>query len=718
MAALSRPPTVPHAANIDAWDELAGLRPRLRPELVDARHVYRGRVWHVLHDPLSGRSHRMPLMVHRLVALLDGRRSLGDAWQALSEQLGEDAPTRSEAAEVLVQLTAAGLLASGARATAAPRLAATGWRRALANPLAVRIGLFDPDRLLDALAPFARHLFTRAGGIAWLILVAAGLAVAVSHWTGLTAHWSTVTPAPGTLALVAIAYVAMKILHELAHGLATKIWGGEVHEIGIQLLVLIPLPYVDASSSTGFAQKHRRIGVCAAGIAAELALAAAAVIVWSQCEPGALRDIALNVALVGGVSTLLFNGNPLLRFDGYHVLVEVIEIPNLGQRSIRYLRHLLERHLFGVQGSRSPVSAPGELPWLAAYGIVAGAYRWVIAVAIVWFVASVYPVVGLVLAAWASASLLGTPIVRAARYLAKGPSLAGRRVRATTCTLALCGTVWAVLFALPAPYASRAEGVVWPPDDAHVRTETRGFLAEVLVQPGQIVVRGEPLLRLHESDLATEIRVLEARRAELEAELAIEAFGDRVRAASVRDAIAALNAEVAVARKREARMLVSSPTDGVFVPLGPRDPVGRYLRQGERIGLVVEQGRTVVRTVVSQDVAGLISARPGQVAVRFADGVAEVVEATIRSEVPAARRTLPSGVLGTTGGGVVAVDPTDERGLRTLALVFELVLEVSAPPQLATLGQRVHLRFDHGSAPLADQWWRQIRHAFLGKFGV
>src|SRR5262249_14668481 len=152
-------------------------------------------------------------------------------------------------------------------------------------------------------------------------------------------------------------------------------WGGEVHELGIMLLILVPVPYVDASSSSAFREKWRRAVVGGAGIMVEAALASAAIIVWISVEPGLVRAVAFNVALIAGVSTLFFNGNPLLRFDGYYMLCDLIEIPNLGTRANKYFFYLIERYVLRLSDAKSPVSARGEEFWFFFYAVASYIYR-------------------------------------------------------------------------------------------------------------------------------------------------------------------------------------------------------------------------------------------------------------------------------------------------------------------------------------------------------
>ena len=194
--------------------------------------------------------------------------------------------------------------------------------------------------------------------------------------------------------LLWITFPFVKALHELGHGFAVKRWGGEVHEMGIMFLVFMPVPYVDASAASAFQSKYQRMVVGSAGMLVEVFIAALAMFVWLNVEPGMIRAVAFNVMLIAGVSTVLFNGNPLLRFDGYYVLMDWLEIPNLGSRANQYIGYLIQRYPFGIRNAQSPVSARGERGWFVFYSIASFCYRMFIFATIIWFVAGEFFVVG------------------------------------------------------------------------------------------------------------------------------------------------------------------------------------------------------------------------------------------------------------------------------------------------------------------------------------
>ncbi len=705
------------------WHRVAELTPRLRPHAEIHRHVYRGQPWYVLDDPAAGRLHRFTPAANLIIGLMDGKRTVAALWNTACERLGDDAPTQDQVIELLTRLHRADLLQSQARPDAeeAGRRHERGARARVAqrmkNPLALRIPLLDPDRLLDRMRPLARLLFNRVAGAAWLALVLAGLAVAGGNAGELATHAATRAFTGHNLLLLLLVFPCVKLLHELGHGLAVKRWEGPVREAGVMLLVLAPLPYVDASGSAAFSDKWRRITVAAAGIAVELALAAVAAFVWAGAAPGLVRDVAFDVMLIGGVSTLLFNGNPLLRFDGYYILADLLEIPNLAQRARRYLGYLVLRHLFRARSAQSPVTAPGEAVWFVAYGIAAALYRILIAVTIIAFVAGRFFILGIVLAAIAAVQMLLAPLLKQIHFLARSPLLAGRRAWA----LALTGTgvvAAAALLALaPAPLVTRAEGVVWLPEDAQVRAGAQGFVRATHARPGDRVRRGQVLFELEDPLREAQRKVLEARLAELQVERAVNAFHDRVKAGIIDDQIREVRAELERESELAGRLVVRSPADGHLVWPGGEDPVGRYVRQGDELAVVLDREGLSVRAVVEQPDIALVRERLESVQVRFADRVDRTLAARLVREVPAAHYMLPSRVLGTDGGGRIPVEPSDARGLKVTRKVFQVELELPGAP-LADVGQRVHVRFGHGAEPLAWQWGRRLEQVFLRGLGV
>jgi putative peptide zinc metalloprotease protein len=425
-----------------SWYRVADLKLRLRSHAQIHRQQFRGEVWYVLQDHQTGRFHRLSPSSNLFVSLMDGKRSLGEIWDLVGRRAGDDPPTQDEAIQLLAQLHGSDLL-QGAMPPDFQELGERSAKQArsevinkLRNPMSLRLPLFDPNAFLDATMPLVRPLFTIYGFLAWLALVVTGRLLSASN-----------------IAMIVLIYPLVKTIHEAGHAYATKAFGGVVHEVGIMLLVLMPAPYVDATASTGFREKWRRMLVSGAGIMVEFALAAIAMIFWANAEPGLARAVAFNVMLIGGVSTIFFNGNPLLRFDAYYILADLIEIPNLGNRANKYFWYLVQRYLLGVDNVENPASARGERKWLFGYAVLAFLYRVVLSLTIAMLVASKLFFIGVLLALLTLFNTFIQPLFKGAKYLLTSPKLDSRRGRALAVTGALTAAVLGLLLLTPLPWA-------------------------------------------------------------------------------------------------------------------------------------------------------------------------------------------------------------------------------------------------------------------------
>lgn len=707
-----------------SWYRVASLKPRIRAHALIHRHAYRDKVWFVLQDHAAGRSHRFSPAAHHFVGLMDGERTVQQLWEATSARLGDAAPTQEEVIRLLGQLHSADALLCDVPPDGMEvfrrhqRHERMKWRQRLWTPLALRFPLIDPDRFLERTLPYVRPLFGWFGLLLWLSVVGTGVVLAATHWTDLTKDVVDRILAPQNLVLLWLVYPVVKALHELGHAYATKKWGGEVHEIGIMLLVLTPVPYVDASAAWGFRDKRKRMVVGAAGILTELFLGALALFVWLSVEPGAVRSVAYNVMLISGISTLLFNGNPLLRFDGYYVLADAIEIPNLGTRSNKFLGYLFQRYVCSVKDADNPAESPGERAWMVVYGIAAFLYRIFIMFVIITFIAGKFFVIGVLLAIWAIATQIVTPIGKSISFLATSPGLRRQRGRVVGTSVLVVLAVLGLIFVVPAPSWTRAEGVIWVPEEAQVRAGTEGFVERLLAPVDSNVVLGQPLIEARDPFLLTRVALLQAQLRELSAQYDALVREDRVQAAMVREEMASVEANLERAREREAELILRSPANGRFIAPNAVDLPGRYVTKGQLVAYVVEPKELTARVAVGQDDIAQVRQRTRGVEVMLAGWDARPLPAHIRREVPGASRQLPTAALGTAGGGNFAVDPRDSEGVTALGRVFQLELALPSEVRSSYLGARVFVRFDLGYEPVGFQIYRAFRQLLLRQFDV
>lgn len=650
------------------WAPIAELSPQLRRHIRVYPQTYRGERWYVLRDLSNGRHLRFNSAAYQFIGQLDGDITVQEIWDRMTETAAEPL-TQEEVAQILSQLFATDALRSGLPGDAKEFLNRYQHDRhmrrvrALVNPLSIRIRLLDPDRILNRALHWVRPLFSRAGVILWILVVGFASLLALINFSALSAAVNQDILAPSNVLLMGFVYVAIKTVHEFAHAFAVKVWGGEVHEMGITILVMVPIPYMDASAAWGFREKYKRVLVGAVGILVELFLAAIALFIWLAVEPGLVKDAAFNAVLIGSISTLLFNANPLLRFDGYYVLQDLIEIPNLYTRASRYQLYWVQRYLFGLEQVRSPVTAAGEAVWFTLYGMAAFCYRLILLVVIVLFLVEEYLFIGVALACWSVINQLIVPGVRGFRYLLTGPQLAGRRMRAAGISALLIGGLCAGLVLLPVPLSTRAEGVVWIDDQAQIYSGAEGFVSQVLVESGTPVEPGMPVVQLHAPTLSMRINKLEARRRELETRGAAEYLQQRVQSGITKEELAAVNAELRLLREQASELVVHAEVSGTLVLPDERRLAGRYLRQGDLIGYVISPERLIVRVVVPQSDIGRLRQQVDRVEVRLAERPSHTLSAQILREIPGGSTSLPSRALGAAGGGEIAVRLGNDQDL-------------------------------------------------------
>lgn len=708
------------------WWRVAALKPRLRGHVHVHRHVYRGRTWYVVEDRVAAKHYRFNVSAYRVIDLFDGRRSLQEIWERLGEHISEDTPTQEEIVQLLGQLNGADLL----QFDAAPDVAELAERRSkerrkrflgrFLNPMSIRIPLLDPDRLLVWLARALQPLLGWRGVLLWLAVVLPALVLAPSHWPDLTRNFSEQLLAADNLLLMALVFPLLKACHELGHGLALKRRGSEVHEMGVMLLVFFPVPYVDASGAAAYADKGARMLVGAAGMLTELFIAALAFYAWLLLEPGLARSLAYNVVVIGSITTVLFNANPLLRFDGYYVLMDAIEVPNLGQRANRFWLRLIEERVFGVPPSRRAEEAdlPAERRWFCFYAPAALVYRLSVSLGIALFIATEYFFFGVAMAVWTLASSIAWPLAKGLAALWREPRFRARagRVRAVLAGTAVLGFL--ALFVVPMPHHTHADGVVSLPEDALLRAGANGFASRLAAQPGDRIAQGQVLLESIDPELRTRVAEQEAKLEEAQSRVDAAWGTQPARAGQLQDALQREAAALARVQDEAEQLTLRARSHGALVSASWQDLPLRYVKKGEVLGYLVGEHVPVVRVVVPQDHVDPVRLATRGVEVKLPQSVATTLDARLLRQVPKAGKELPSAALGLQGGGDIALDPQDDTGVTALQSVFEFEVQLPRGTPLRYLGSRAWVRFEHPPEPVGRRWLRSLRRLFLSHFGV
>ena len=701
------------------WYRVARVRPLLSPQVRVQRQHWRDQRWYVLSDEASGRHHRINEAAYQFVGRCDGERSVHEVWAALLEQVPEQAPTQDEVLQLLAQLGELGLMQTDLPGDTQAQAQGHAQRqrarkRAMLNPFSFRLPLFDPHALLKRHDRLAKALFSPLAAALWLLGVAGAALLAALEAPALASHSAQAFSGTRSLLLVWLCYPLLKTVHEAAHALAVQRYGGEVHEAGLGLMFLVPAPYVDASAASAMTQRVNRAVVGAAGVAAELAVAAAGLLLWWLTQPGWVHDAGFVLAAIGLGSTLLFNGNPLLRFDAYYVLCDLFELPNLASRSAGWWGAQLSRRLLGAR-TEVPAHAHSERKWLVAYAPLSLAWRVGLSVAVVLWLGGQWLLVGVAALAYVLFTVLLKPLSSWARQAldAAQPGREQARVRARL------GTALAVLalllFVLPLPFSTVAPAVVWLPEKALARPEVEGFVAELPLPDGAQVKVGDLLVRLVNPELVSAREQLASRLEGLKVEHYQVLMRDPNAAQNLALDLERTQAELLRAQTRLAQLDVRAQTHGTLVMPRQADWQGAFVRQGQTLGHVLGAENLRVRAAVAQADAHLIRQRVHAAQVRLADAPAHSFAATLTSDTPAATRDLPSAALADVGGGPYASDPTEKNGTKSLEPVFLFDLNLGANAALH-VGARAWVRFEHGHEALAVQGYRRAAQLFLQHF--
>lgn len=710
----------------DAWHRVARVRMQLRSSVRAHRQRFRGEDWVVLRDTMSSDHFRIGADAYRFVSRLDGLRTVDEVWTQCIDTDPQGTLTQEEVVQLLGQLHLSNLLQldqADAASSLFERYRKRRKRERLAfwmGILSIKIPLIDPDRALERLKPLIRALISPGGALAYILLLLVGAKALIDQSDRLFAQGQGVL-SPGNLVLLYLGMVLAKTVHEFGHAVVCKRYGGEVHKMGVMLLIFAPLPYMDATASWGFRSRADRLMVGASGVLSELAVAAVAALVWANTAPGAVNALAYNVMFVASVSTVLFNLNPLLRFDGYHMLVDALDIPNLYQRSRDQMKYLAERHLLGLPHAKPAARNRTEAWLLPAYGATSVVYWLVLLTGIVFFVAKQYLDLGKLLALFVVVTSVVVPLVKLAHYLATSPRLQTQRGSALTRLGAATGVLMLALGAVPLPDRVRVDGVLQARAHRDLFIDAPGQVVEVMTAPGQWVQAGQPLARLANPDLDFEIASLTDQLQQLQAQELQALSGTTANLEPIRRQQQAVQEQLEARQTLRRGLLVTAPIEGRWSSPEIEGGQGQWLARGARLGAIVDERQWRFVAVLPQVATHVFQGGAANAEVRLRGREEVNLPAKTVAVLPFEQGLLPSPALGISGGGEIAVDPQDPRGLTATEPFFRVQadLPVQALGDDALLhGHRGVMRLTLPDAPLLGQWSRGVRQFLQREFRV
>jgi putative peptide zinc metalloprotease protein len=709
----------------ESWYRIANQRVSLHPAVRIRRQNFRGERWYVIEHPYNNQFFRIRPAAYAFIARLQPDRTVEEVWNECLERFPDDAPGQAAVIQLLSQLYFANLLQYQGANDGGELFERYRQRRQrelrmrIRNVMFMRIPLLDPDRFLVKTLPLVGKLISPLGALIWFLTIGWALKVGADNYPLLIEQGQAVL-APDNLLLLYVGMAFVKTLHEFGHAYFCRKFGGEMHVMGLMLMIFTPVPYMDATASWGFRSRWKRLLVGGAGMIVELFVAALATFVWANTAPGALHSLAYNIMFVASVSTLVFNINPLLRFDGYYMLSDLLDIPNLAQRSGQQLKYFCERYLFGIKKAENPSERARDAAWFTLFGIGSGIYRIVVFGGILLLLADRLLIVGIIMAVICAIAWVLVPLSQFIKYLAASPRLERQRPRAIAVTAVLAAGLLLFLNVLPLPNHFRAPGVVMASERTQVVNNAAGYVAELITKPGANVSAGQPLMRLENPELKMERKSLQAREAELQARL-LQARNDDI--ASLKPLVSLLEALTNRIQKLdadEAGLTIRAQHSGIWVAPGIEDYTGRWLPRGTPVGLLVNPAKfEFSATVLQADVDALYGRRIPAAEVRLYGEAGDVIAVQRWKILAGGRQMLPSPALGWAAGGEVPVAMDDGEGRKATEPFFEVQAEIPEGTAVSLLhGRTGKIRFDLEPEPILPRIVRRVQQLLQKRYGI
>lgn len=716
-----------------------------RNDLVVAVNDFQGVLYWVIKDPVGLKYHRLQAEQYQVLKLLDAERSLEQIRDELQKQFPTLHLTLSDVQNLITDLHKKGLVRGERRGQGASLLKQHKKERAqrlmklFKNLLYLRLPGWDPETTLTWMYPYFRWMFHP-------VTVAFCMMFVVSSWLLLGTQFETFRGRlpefqqffgwPNLIYLWVTMGIA-KIIHEFGHGLSCKHFGGECHEMGVMLLVFSPCLYCDVSDSWLLKNKWHRIMIAAAGMYIEIILSAIAVYVWWNTRPGMLHHLALNTFFVTTITTVIFNANPLMRFDGYYMMSDFLEIPNLRPKADKLLRESFAWYCLGIESRPDPFMPETGRAWFVIYAISAWLYRWVILFGITMFLYTVLKPyglqsIGIALAVVSIAGILTGMVTNTYKIIA-APRIEPLSYPKVTATLLILTALIAGGLAIPIPWHLESAFLVEPLDAQAVYNNTPGQLAEFLVKPGEDVVEGQLLARLTNPELDDERRLLLNQIKVQEREIDLQKALDDLKQLQVaEEKMLSLNEKLESLENRIRDLEVVAPISGIVVappktPKPDREQIEQALGQwygsplddknkgaffAERTHLLSIAPRSEMEAILLVDQGDRNDlTEETSVELKFEHLPARTYHSQIADISERHVEFAPEPLTQKMGGDVATV--TDQQGRERLtSIAYQATVELPDDPELMVPGLRGHARFLVDERTAGEWLWRYFRRTF------
>lgn len=642
--------------------EFISSTPEIRRDLFFRFDAFQGRNCCIIEDPITSQFFRVGIAEYNFIKKLNGKNSIGQALAQISEVSGLQSIDEHEAFQ-LVNWLMENQLIQTERSSAADILTTKKedtHRKKLhtkLNPLFIRIPLFNPDSGLEFLKPIINFFFSKFFFLLWLLVISQAIVLAYNHWNQISVT-SIQAILPNNWAWIFTTWFMLKLVHECFHAFACKKFGASVPEAGLTLILLAPMGYVDATSSWRLTSKWQRIVVAGAGMYIELFLAAVSLFIWLRTGPGFVNSFAYNTMITGSVVTIFFNANPLMRFDGYYIFSDILEIPNLYSQGQHRIFLYARKFLIGIQNIELPSLLDKEELIITIYGFCALFWRILVVLSLTITSAFILKGFGIILTLLATISWAWIPLYKFIKYLHSGNEHELPRPKQYCTRFAIILAIITLVALLPYSPAFTASAVVFNPEANVVRAECPGFIDEIFLQKENSVTEHETLMLLRNEDETTNLTNLkyDLQESQIKAEEHLSE-NETAKYQSELGKIESLKKQIAQAQKYIDTLTIKSPISGYGIPDPHEWKLGYYVDSGISLFTVLPIKTTEATLVINQLDAKEFQDRIGKTVLLKLKGVTTPIEGIIKRIVPQATINLPHPALSAVNGGPLPVLP-------------------------------------------------------------
>jgi len=709
----------------NSWHIVSGLKVSLLTNVTVQKQHYRGEEWYILKDSFNNKFFRIKPEAYKFIVKLNPETTVEESWEDYLSKYPLISPTQDEVVKLLSQLHLNNLLFFKNRVQSEEVFRRYKEQKGklikskIMSFLFIKIPLLNPNSFLDFIHPLTKAIFSRFGFLIWLGMIIYAIKIVIDNNTLVLVQAQGML-SPHNLVYLYITLFILKILHEFGHAMICKKFGGPVHTLGLMFLIFTPLPFVDVSSSWGFRSRWQRVLVGSAGMLVELFIASIATVIWINTGDGFIHALSFNVMIIGSISSLVFNINPLLKLDAYYMLSDILEIPNLSKRANQQFFYFFKKNIFNISYIISPANSLKELFWLNSYAVLSYLYRLLVSLTIMLFVADQIFILGVIMGSISLFLWFVKPLYTLFTYLLNSPELNQNRAKAIVISSAFISSILISFMFLPFPNSIRASGVLYANGFSSVYAPSEGDLEEVYIHNGQKIKSGDLIAKLVNEEMEIELETL---RVKLKKSLSLElkAQEDISSLQPLKKRVALLKNKIKTLEEKRKKLMIYAEESGVWISKTINSLKKSFIKKGAHLGVIIpKKGFRFTAVVPQEEAYNLFENKLLNSTLKLYGITKDTVQIESIKLIPYKQYILPSAVLGWFGGGDIKVSQEDPSGKKSVEAFFEIRANISVEQEdILFLHHRSGiLRIQLKDSSLAEQFSRYIEQLMQRKYQI